>query len=89
MKTVNIHQAKTQLSRLVEEALTGEPFVIARGGKPLVKVSKIEAAPPKRTGFLKGQVDCPDDFITMGEDEIIALFEGEGEGEGDGDRGRS
>jgi antitoxin (DNA-binding transcriptional repressor) of toxin-antitoxin stability system len=54
----------------------GEPFLIARAGKPLVKVSAIDALPPKRTGFLKGQVDYPDDFITMGEDEIIALFNG-------------
>ena len=53
---------------------------IPRAGKPLVK-SKIEAASPKRTGFLKDQVDCPDDFITMGEDEIIALLrDGEGGG---------
>ncbi len=76
MKTVNMHEAKTHLSKLIEEAVKGEPFVIARAGKPLVKVSAIEAAPAKRTGFLKGQVDCPDDFITMGEDEITALFDG-------------
>ena len=76
MKTVDVHEAKTHLSKLIDEAVKGEPFVIARAGKPLVKVSAIEAAPVKRTGFLKGQVDCPDDFITMGEDEITALFSG-------------
>ena len=71
-----MHQAKTHLSKLVEAAVKGEPFVIARAGNPLVKVAAIEAAPARRTGFLKGQVDCPDDFITMGEDEIAALFDG-------------
>lgn len=80
MKTVNMHQAKTHLSKLVEEAVQGEPFVIARAGRPMVKVSAIEAAPAQRTGFLKGQIDCPDDFITMGEDEIAALFGGSGDG---------
>ena len=82
MKTVNMHEAKTHLSRLVDEAVKGEPFVIARAGKPLVRVSPIEAAPAKRTGFLKGQVDCPDDFITMGEDEITTLFDGSDDGAG-------
>ncbi|ARE42317.1 Prevent-host-death protein (plasmid) [Rhodovulum sp. P5] len=76
MKTVNMHEAKTHLSRLIEGALQGEPFVIARAGKPLVKVTMIEEVPPQRTGFLKGQVDCPEDFDRLGEDEIAALFEG-------------
>lgn len=78
MKTVNMHEAKTHLSRLVEGALRGEPFVIARAGKPLVKVTLVEAAPPRRTGFLAGQVDAPEDFDTMAEDEIRLLFEGAG-----------
>ena len=77
MKTVNIHEAKTHLSKLVEEAAQGQPFVIARAGKPLVKVTMIEAAPPRRLGFLAGQGDIPDDFDNMGTDEIRALFEGE------------
>jgi len=76
MKTVNMHEAKTHLSKLVEGAVNGEPFVIARAGKPLVKVVMVEQAAPRRTGFLKGQVDIPDDFDTMGQDEILALFEG-------------
>ena len=77
MKTVNIHEAKTHLSKLVEEAAHGQPFVIARAGKPLVKVTMIEAAPPRRLGFLAGQGDIPEDFDDMGTDEIRALFEGE------------
>ncbi len=75
MNTVNIHEAKTQLSRLVDRAARGEPFVIARAGKPLVKVSPVDApAQPKRLGFLKGEIEVPDDFDRMGEREIAALF---------------
>jgi len=75
MKTVNIHEAKTHLSKLVEGAVRGEPFVIARAGKPLVKVTVIEQEAPRRLGFLEGQFEVPDDFDTMFESEIRALFE--------------
>lgn len=75
MNTVNIHEAKTQLSRLVERAARGESFVIAKAGKPLVKVSAVDApGKPKRLGFLKGEIEVPDDFNQMGESEIAALF---------------
>jgi prevent-host-death family protein len=75
MKTVNIHEAKTQLSRLVDRAAKGEPFIIAKAGKPLVKVTAIDApAKPQRLGFLKGEIAVPDDFNRMGEREIAALF---------------
>jgi len=75
MDTVNIHEAKTQLSRLVDRAAKGESFVIAKAGKPLVKVSALDApATPKRLGFLKGEIEVPDDFDRMGEHEIAALF---------------
>lgn len=76
MKTVNIHEAKTHLSRLVEDAARGEPFVIARAGKPLVKVTMIEGEAPRRLGFLAGQAEIPEDFDEMGAEEIRALFEG-------------
>ena len=76
MKTVNIHEAKTHLSRLVEDAARGEPFVIARAGKPLVKVTMIEGEAPRRLGFLAGQAEIPEDFDDMGAEEIRALFEG-------------
>jgi prevent-host-death family protein len=76
MKTVNIHEAKTHLSKLIDAALRGEPFIIARAGKPLVKVTVIEETTPQRTGFLKGQVDVPEDFDEMGVKEIAALFGG-------------
>jgi len=78
MKTVNIHQAKTQLSRLVDAAAKGEPFIIAKAGKPLVKVVPIDApAAPKRLGFMRGAFTVPDDFDTMAQEEIEALFNGE------------
>jgi len=79
MKTVNIHQAKTQLSKLVDEASKGEPFVIAKAGKPMVKVMALTAptgAKVKRLGFMAGQVSVPDDFDRMGQKEIERLFTG-------------
>lgn len=81
METINIHQAKTHLSRLVEQAAKGEPFVIAKAGKPMVKVMALNAPEPsqmKRFGFLAGQIKVPDDFNTMGAEEIQKLFEGSG-----------
>lgn len=80
MQTVNIHEAKTQLSRLVEQAAKGEPFVIAKAGKPLVKVMALnapEAGQRRRLGFMAGQVTVPDDFDRMGSAEIERLFGGE------------
>jgi prevent-host-death family protein len=74
---VNIHEAKTHLSRLVERAVQGESFVIARAGKPLVRVTAL-AAPraPRRLGFLLGQIQVPDDFDEMGATELADIFEG-------------
>lgn len=80
MKTVNIHEAKTHLSRLIEAALKGEPFVIAKAGKPLVKVEALHAPPaivPDRLGFLLSEFEVPDDFDTMGSEEILDQFEGD------------
>ncbi len=79
MKTVNIHEAKTQLSKLVEGASKGEPFVIAKAGKPMVKVTALGVPTGKeikRLGFLAGQISVPDDFDRMGEAEIERLFLG-------------
>jgi prevent-host-death family protein len=78
MRTVNMHEAKTQLSRLVDQAVKGEVFVIAKAGKPLVKVTALEApVAPQRLGFLAGEIAVPDDFDRMGEAEIAALFGGD------------
>ena len=80
MKSVNIHQAKTHLSKLVEEAAKGEPFVIAKAGKPIVKVVPLDAPQnptPKRVDFLAGQFSVPDDFDDMGAGDMEALFNGD------------
>ncbi|HZD76967.1 MAG TPA: type II toxin-antitoxin system prevent-host-death family antitoxin [Acidobacteriaceae bacterium] len=77
MRTVNIHEAKTHLSKLVDEAVKGEPFVIAKAGRPLVKVTSLEAPvgnEVRRTGFLAGQIRVPEDFDRMGSSEIEDLF---------------
>lgn len=75
MVTVNIHEAKTQLSKLVDRAVKGEAFVIAKAGKPLVKVAALDApAVAKRLGFMAGEIDVPEDFNRMGAAEIEALF---------------
>lgn len=77
MRMVNIHEAKTHLSRLIEQAVHGEPFVIAKAGKPMVKVTAITAADkeqPHRLGFLAGSITVPDDFDRMGEAEIETIF---------------
>ena len=80
MQTINIHDAKTHLSRLVEQAVRGESFVIAKAGKPLVKVSALDspsANQMRRVGFLSGKITVPDDFDRMGGAEIEALFGGD------------
>ncbi len=79
MQTVNIHEAKTQLSKLIEQAVSGESFIIAKAGKPLVKVTKIDMPEPsskKRLGFMVGQIITPKDFDEMGKEEIAKLFGG-------------
>jgi prevent-host-death family protein len=80
MRTVNIHEAKTHLSRLIEQATKGEPFIIAKAGKPLVKVAALDAPEParaRRLGFLAGRIQVPPDFDEMGAGEIERLFGGE------------
>lgn len=77
MKTVNIHEAKTNLSRLVDAAVQGEPFVIAKAGKPMVKVTLLDSRTPMRIGFLDDAYQIPDDFDRMGEDAIRSMFHGE------------
>lgn len=79
MLTINIHEAKTHLSRLIEQAARGESFIIAKAGRPLVKVMALnapEAGQVKRLGFMAGQIAVPDDFDRMGSAEIESLFGG-------------
>ena len=79
MQTVNIHEAKTHLSRLIAKAAEGEPFIIAKAGKPMVKVVAIDAPKKKkmrRIGFGDGKSKIPDDIKTMFKDEIEEMFYG-------------
>ena len=81
MKRVNMHEAKTHLSRLVDEAAAGQSFVICKAGKPMVRVTPLaqagNAAPvSSRLGLLKGLVSVPGDFDRMGQEAIADLFEG-------------
>jgi prevent-host-death family protein len=79
MKKVNIHEAKTQLSKLVEKASKGESFIIAKAGKPVAKVTALNAPTGRqvrRLGFLSGQISVPDDFDEMNAREIEQLFSG-------------
>ncbi len=77
MQIVSIHEAKAQLSKLIEQAVNGEPFIIAKAGKPLVKVTRLDSPMPqakKRFGFMSGQVQVPNDFDEMGKDKVAKLF---------------
>lgn len=78
MRTVNIHDAKTHLSKLIDRAVKGEAFIIAKAGKPLVKVVALgePAAPRPRIGFLQGRLSVPANFDDLGRDEIEGAFEG-------------
>jgi prevent-host-death family protein len=79
MLVVDIQEAQAHLSRLVDRAAKGEPFVIARSGKPMVKVVPFDApvaGKTRRIGFLEGQIAVPEDFDRMGADEIAQLFGG-------------
>lgn len=78
MDTINMHAAKTHLSKLVQRAARGETIVIASAGRPLAKLVPLdEALPRRRMGFLSGTAPVPDDFDTMGADEIAAMFGGD------------
>jgi antitoxin (DNA-binding transcriptional repressor) of toxin-antitoxin stability system len=81
MQQVNIHEAKTNLSKLIQKAVQGESFIIAKSGKPMVTVSAYTPPmePAKRTGFLKAGLEIPEDFDSLGKEEIQAMFEGRNE----------
>ncbi len=77
MRVVSMSEARSQFSKLVRAAADSEPFIIARAGKPLVKVVALDAptAGARRTGFLRG-ISVPDDFDRMGAEEVEKTFEG-------------
>ncbi|OGA00873.1 MAG: hypothetical protein A3H35_18515 [Betaproteobacteria bacterium RIFCSPLOWO2_02_FULL_62_17] len=77
MHTVNIHEAKTHLSRLVEEVSKGQEILIAKSGKPMAKLTGIKTVKPKRQpGFLKGKIKIADDFDAPLPDDLLDAFEG-------------
>lgn len=79
MLTVNIYDAKIQLSKLVDHAAQGEAFIIAKSGKPMVKVVPLghaEEGTVCRLGFMAGEFFVPDDFDQMGSSEVESLFTG-------------
>jgi prevent-host-death family protein len=77
MQSVNIYDAKTRLSQLVDKAVAGDDVIISRNGKPLVRITRLQ--PSKRAirfGLLKGQFEVPDDFDAPLPDDVLAAFEG-------------
>lgn len=77
--TVNMHEAKTHLSRLVERAVEGEEVIIAKAGKPLVRLVPVEQPvvdTSKRLGGLEGRFVIPDDFKGFMKEEIEEMFYG-------------
>jgi len=77
--TINIHEAKTHFSRLIERAGNGETLIIARAGKPVARIVPLEKPvvdTSRRIGFMEGEFKVPDDFDTMMQDEIEEMFYG-------------
>jgi len=77
METINIYDAKTRLSQLVDKAASGEDVVVSRNGKPLVRITQLEN--PKRRikfGLLEGKVNIAPDFDAPLPDDVLAGFEG-------------
>jgi prevent-host-death family protein len=73
---INIHQAKTHLSRIVDEVAAGAEVVIAKAGKPMARLVPIEPKPrPKKLGLLKGKITVPDDFNEPLAEATVASFE--------------
>jgi prevent-host-death family protein len=72
--TVNLHAAKTHLSQLVDRALAGEEIVIARSGKPLVKLVPVEPRPARRPGLLEGKLQVPADFNDPLPPDVLDAF---------------
>ena len=77
MQTINIHEAKTHLSRLLEQVAGGEEIIIAKAGKPIARLVPLDVPPKKRQlGLLKGKLNVPDDFDAPLTEDELALFEG-------------
>lgn len=76
MLTINIHEAKTHLSRFIEKAAAGEEIIIAKAGKPIAKLVPLDSLPASRSlGIFKGQLNVPEDFDAALPEGVVALFE--------------
>jgi prevent-host-death family protein len=78
METINIHEAKTRFSRLVERVSGGEEIIIARAGKPVARLVPLERRPPRRLGRMKGRIWIAPDFDAPLPGDLLDLFEGKG-----------
>jgi prevent-host-death family protein len=78
METVNIHEAKTQLSKLLERVRSGEEIILAKAGEPVARlVPYVAAQSPRKPGALKGKIRIGKDFDAPLPDEILAAFDGQ------------
>lgn len=80
MQTINIHEAKTHLSRFIQRVMAGECLIIARSGKPIAKLVPFDTPEPeqkRRIGFMAGRCLIPDDFDQMDAEGIAHLFQGD------------
>ena len=80
MTTINVHEAKTHLSKLLDRAADGETIVIAKAGRPVARLMPLEvmaSVAERRLGFLQGRIQVPDDFDQLGAEEIAGAFRGE------------
>ena len=76
MQTINIHEAKTQFSKLIEAVAQGEQVIIARSGKPVASLVAISATPNRKAGALKGKINIVEDFDAALPEDILDAFEG-------------
>lgn len=76
MTTVNIHQAKTHLSRLLEDVARGDELIIAKAGKPVARLVSVKGAPKRSPGYLKGKIRIAADFDAPLDEAVLAAFEG-------------
>ncbi len=78
MSAINIHEAKTHLSRLVDQAAAGDEIVIAKAGKPLARLVPLTQGSKRKLGIMAGKISVPADFDAPLPDETLAAFEGHG-----------
>ena len=76
MRTINIHEAKTHLSSLAEEVAAGEEIIIAKAGRPVMKLVPVDKKKKRQFGFLAGQIRTSSDFDAPLPDDVLGAFEG-------------